>query len=179
MLEGSVTNMVNAFSRAASGVIEWINKNQKIVKIAAASALAIIGIGAALFTLGSFAAAASFAVGGLASIFSFIGASIGVIVSAVGMLFTPLGLVVAAIAALGGYFLYSTGIAGRAIEYMGTVFDVLKAEILAAFGAIPSVYSPLRLIKESRFHISSDSSNANSFQRHSIRRSARSESVIF
>jgi TP901 family phage tail tape measure protein len=135
-LEGSVTNMVNAFSRAASGVIEWINKNQKIVKIAAASAVAIIGIGAALFTLGSFAAAASFAVGGLASIFSFIGASIGVIVSAVGMLFTPLGLVVAAIAALGGYFLYSTGIAGKAIEYLGSVFEVLKAETLAAFGAI-------------------------------------------
>lgn len=135
-LEGSVTNMVNAFSRAASGVIEWINKNQKIVKIAAASAVAIIGIGAALFTLGSFAAAASFAVGGLASIFSFIGASIGVIVSAVGMLFTPLGLVVAAIAAFGGYFLYSTGIAGKAIEYLGSVFEVLKAETLAAFGAI-------------------------------------------
>ena len=135
-LEGSVTNIVNAFSRAASGVIEWINKNQKIVKIAAASAVAIIGIGAALFTLGSFAAAASFAVGGLASIFSFIGASIGVIVSAVGMLFTPLGLVVAAIAALGGYFLYSTGIAGKAIEYLGSVFEVLKAETLAAFGAI-------------------------------------------
>ncbi|GAA5509156.1 phage tail tape measure protein [Novipirellula caenicola] len=135
-LEGSVTSMVNAFSRAASGVIEWINKNQKIVKIAAASAVAIIGIGAALFTLGSFAAAASFAVGGLASIFSFIGASIGVIVSAVGMLFTPLGLVVAAIAALGGYFLYSTGIAGQAIEYLGSVFEVLKAETLAAFGAI-------------------------------------------
>src|SRR6056297_2888561 len=135
-LEGSVTTMVNAFSRAASGVIEWINKNQKIVKIAAASAIAIFSIGAALFALGSFAAVASFAVGGLATIFSFIGGAIGVIVSAVGMLFTPLGLVVVAIAALGGYFLYSTGIAGKAIEYLGSVFEVLKAETLAAFGAI-------------------------------------------
>ena len=135
-LEGSVTSMVNAFSRAASGVIEWINKNQKIVKIAAASAVAIFTIGAALFALGSFAAAASFAVGGLATIFSFIGGAIGVIVSAVGMLFTPLGLVVAAVAALGAYFLYSTGIAGQAIEYLGSVFEVLKADTLAAFGAI-------------------------------------------
>src|SRR6056297_140130 len=135
-LEGSVTTMVNAFSRAASGVIEWISKNQKIVKIAAASAIAIFSIGAALFALGSFAAVASFAVGGLATIFSFIGRAIGVIVSAVGMLFTPLGLVVVAIAALGGYFLYSTGIAGKAIEYLGSVFQILKAETLAAFGAI-------------------------------------------
>lgn len=135
-LEGSVTTMVQAFSRAASGVIEWINKNQKIVKIAAASAVAIFTIGAALFALGSFAAVASFAVGGLASIFSFIGASIGVIVSAVGLLFTPLGLVVAAVAALGGYFLYSTGIAGQAVEYLKGVFETLKADTLAAFGAI-------------------------------------------
>ncbi len=135
-LEGSVTTMVNAFSRAASGVIEWISKNQKIVKIAAASAIAIFSIGAALFALGSFAAVASFAVGGLATIFSFIGASIGVIVGAVGMLFTPLGLVVAAVAALGGYFLYSTGIAGQAVEYLKGVFATLKAETLAAFGAI-------------------------------------------
>ncbi|GAA4446157.1 phage tail tape measure protein [Novipirellula rosea] len=135
-LEGSVTSMVKAFSRAGSGVIEWINKNQKIVKIAAASAVAIFTIGAALFALGSFAAAASFAVGGLATIFSFIGGAIGVIVSAVGMLFTPLGLVVAAVAALGAYFLYSTGIAGQAIEYLGSVFEVLKADTLAAFGAI-------------------------------------------
>ena len=140
-LEGSVTTMVKAFSRAASGLVEWIGKNQRIVKIAAASAVAIIGIGAALFTLGSFAAAAAFAVGGLASIFSFIGASIGVIVTAVGALFTPLGLVVAAVAALGGYFLYSTGIAGKAIEYLKGVFETLKADTLAAFGAIANALS--------------------------------------
>ncbi len=52
------------------------------------------------------------------------------------MLFTPLGLVVAAVAALGGYFLYSTGIAGQAVEYLKGVFATLKAETLAAFGAI-------------------------------------------
>ncbi|TWU39318.1 phage tail tape measure protein [Novipirellula artificiosorum] len=135
-LEGSVTTMIQAFSRAASGLVEWIGKNQRVVKIAAASVVAIIGIGAALFTLGSFAAAAAFAVGGLASIFSFIGASIGVIVTMVGALFTPLGAVVAAVAALGAYFLYSTGIAGKAIEYLKGVFETLKADTLAAFGAI-------------------------------------------
>ena len=140
-LEGSVTTMVQAFSRAASGLVEWIGKNQRIVKIAAASTVAIVGIGAALFTLGSFAAAAAFAVGGLASIFSFIGGAIGVIVSAVSMLFTPLGLVVAAIAALGGYFLYSTGIAGQAIEYLKGVFETLKADTLKAFGAIANALS--------------------------------------
>ncbi len=135
-LADDVTKLTNAFSRAASGVVEWIGKNQKIVKIAAASALAIIGIGGALITIGSLASAAAFAIGGFASILSFIGTAFGVITAAVGLLFTPLGAVVAAVAALGGYFLWSTGIAGQAIEYLQGVFEQLKTDTLAAFGAI-------------------------------------------
>ncbi len=51
-------------------------------------------------------------------------------------LFTPLGLVIAAVAALGGYFLYSSGIAGQAIEYLKGIFETLKADTIKAFGAI-------------------------------------------
>jgi TP901 family phage tail tape measure protein len=51
-------------------------------------------------------------------------------------LFTPIGLVVAAVAALGAYFIYSSGMAGEAIEYLKGVFETLKAETIKAFGAI-------------------------------------------
>ena len=43
---------------------------------------------------------------------------------------------VAAVAALGAYFIYSTGIAGKAIEYLKGVFETLKADTITAFGAI-------------------------------------------
>ncbi len=45
------------------------------------------------------------------------------LVTMIGALFTPIGLVVAAVAALGAYFIYSSGIAGEAIEYLKGVFE--------------------------------------------------------
>ncbi len=68
--------------------------------------------------------------------FSLVGTAIGVLVTMIGALFTPIGLVVAAVAALGAYFIYSSGIAGEAIEYLKGVFETLKADTIKAFGAI-------------------------------------------
>jgi TP901 family phage tail tape measure protein len=135
-LDLSVTKMMNAISRALSGLTEWIGKNQEVVKKVALIVAGVVGVGAAFIGIGSAAGVAAFAVGGLASMFSLVGTAIGVLVTMIGALFTPLGLVVAAVAALGAYFIYSTGIAGQAIEYLKGVFETLKADTIKAFGAI-------------------------------------------
>ncbi|XZE22691.1 phage tail tape measure protein [Pirellulaceae bacterium SH449] len=137
-LDLSVTKMMNAISRALSGLTEWIGKNQEVVKKVALIVAGVVGVGAAFIGIGSAAGVAAFAVGGLASMFSLVGTAIGVLVTMIGALFTPLGLVVAAVAALGAYFIYSTGIAGQAIEYLKGVFETLKADTIKAFGAIAS-----------------------------------------
>jgi TP901 family phage tail tape measure protein len=135
-LDLSVTKMMNAISRALSGLIEWIGKNQEVVKKVALIVVGVVAVGAAFIGIGSAAAVAAFAVGGLASMFSLVGTAIGVLVTMIGALFTPIGLVVAAVAALGAYFIYSSGIAGEAIEYLKGVFETLKADTIKAFGAI-------------------------------------------
>ncbi len=135
-LDLSVTKMMNAISRALSGLIEWIGKNQEVVKKVALIVAGVVAVGAAFIGIGSAAGVAAFAVGGLASMFSLVGTAIGVLVTMIGALFTPLGLVVAAVAALGAYFIYSSGIAGEAIEYLKGVFETLKADTIKAFGAI-------------------------------------------
>ncbi len=140
-LDLSVTKMMNAISRALSGLTEWIGKNQEVVKKVALIVAGVVGVGAAFIGIGSAAGVAAFAVGGLASMFSLVGTAIGAVVAMIGALFTPLGLVVAAVAALGGYFIYSTGIAGQAIEYLKGVFETLKADTLKAFGAIANALS--------------------------------------
>jgi TP901 family phage tail tape measure protein len=140
-LDLSVTKMMNAISRALSGLTAWIGKNQEVVKKVALIVVGIVAVGAAFIGIGSAAGVAAFAVGGLASMFSLVGTAIGVLVTLIGALFTPLGLVVAAVAALGGYFIYSTGIAGQAIEYLKGVFETLKADTLKAFGAIANALS--------------------------------------
>ena len=131
-LDLSVTKMMKAISRALSGLIEWIGKNQEVVKKVALIVAGVVAVGG----IGSAAGVAAFAVGGLASMFSLVGTAIGVLVTMIGALFTPLGLVVAAVAALGAYFVYSSGIAGEAIEYLKGVFETLKADTIQAFGAI-------------------------------------------
>ncbi len=135
-LDLSVTKMMNAISRALSGLIEWIGKNQEVVKKVAMIVAGVVAVGAAFIGIGSAAGVAAFAVGGLASMFSLVGTAIGVLVTMIGALFTPVGLVVAAVAALGAYFIYSSGIAGEAIEYLKGVFETLKADTIKAFGAI-------------------------------------------
>ncbi len=135
-LDVSVTSMMKSVARALLGLTEWIGKNQEVVKKVALIVAGVVGVGAAFIGIGSAAGVAAFAVGGLASMFSLVGTAIGILVSMVGALFTPLGLVIAAVAALGGYFLYSSGIAGQAIEYLKGIFEILKADTIKAFGAI-------------------------------------------
>jgi TP901 family phage tail tape measure protein len=135
-LDTSVSSMMKSISRALSGLTEWIGKNKEIVKKVALIVAGVVGVGAAFIGIGSAAGVAAFAVGGLASMFSLVGTAIGVLVTLIGALFTPIGLVVAAVAALGAYFIYSSGIAGQAIEYLKGVFETLKADTIKAFGAI-------------------------------------------
>ena len=135
-LDTSVSSMMKSISRALSGLTEWIGKNKEIVKKVALIVAGVVGVGAAFIGIGSAAGVAGFAVGGLASMLSLVGTAIGVLVTMIGALFTPIGLVVAAVAALGAYFIYSSGIAGQAIEYLKGVFETLKADTIKAFGAI-------------------------------------------
>ncbi len=127
---------MNAISRALSGLIEWIGKNQEVVKkvaliVAGVVAVggAFIGIGSALQWLRSRVLWPSFDVltGGnrnwspcdhdWRSVHSY-------------RLSGRCGR------ALGAYFIYSSGIAGEAIEYLKGVFETLKADTIKAFGAI-------------------------------------------
>ncbi len=63
-LDLSVTKMMNAISRALSGLIEWIGKNQEVVKKVALIVAGVVAVGAAFIGIGSAAAVAAFAVGG-------------------------------------------------------------------------------------------------------------------
>ncbi len=56
--------MMNAISRALSGLIEWIGKNQEVVKKVALIVAGVVAVGGAFIGIGSAAGVAAFAVGG-------------------------------------------------------------------------------------------------------------------
>ncbi|WP_235951575.1 hypothetical protein [Crateriforma spongiae] len=74
--------------------------------------------------------------GGLSAAFGLLTGAISAAAGAMALLFSPLGLVVAGVAALGAYFLYTSGAIGSSIDFLKGAFQKLKADTMAAFGAI-------------------------------------------
>jgi TP901 family phage tail tape measure protein len=74
--------------------------------------------------------------GGLSGAFGLLTGAISAAAGAMALLFSPIGLVVAGVAALGAYFLYTSGAIGSSIEFLKGAFQKLKADTMAAFGAI-------------------------------------------
>ncbi|QDV62570.1 phage tail tape measure protein [Crateriforma conspicua] len=74
--------------------------------------------------------------GGLSGAFGLLTGAISAAAGAMGLLFSPIGLVVAGVAALGAYFLYTSGAIGSSIDFLKGAFQKLKADTMAAFGAI-------------------------------------------
>lgn len=74
--------------------------------------------------------------GGLSAAFGLLTGAISAAAGAMALLFSPLGLVIAGVVALGAYFLYTSGAIGSSIEFLKGSFQKLKADTMAAFGAI-------------------------------------------
>ncbi|KAA1258275.1 Phage-related minor tail protein [Rubripirellula obstinata] len=73
---------------------------------------------------------------GLSGAFGLLTGAISAAAGAMALLFSPLGLVVAGVVALGAYFLYTSGAIGSSIDFLKGAFQNLKADTMAAFGAI-------------------------------------------
>ncbi len=90
--------------------ITAIVKANKGFVVSALKIVAVVGaVGAGLFALGTAGSALAFAVGGIASIISGASTAVGLFGGALAAILSPAGLVTAAIIALGGYILTSTG----------------------------------------------------------------------
>ncbi|MGV3483371.1 MAG: phage tail tape measure protein, partial [Planctomycetaceae bacterium] len=118
-LSGSLQTMTQAMSGALSGLIKWIEKNQTAVKTAAKIAVAIMAAGAALIGIGTLLSAAGVAIGGLGTILSVVTGGITVMAGLFGALFSPIGLVAAAVIGLGAYLLQTSGLGSQAIGWLG------------------------------------------------------------
>jgi len=121
----------------------WIGQNKQLVITAAKIVGVVAAAGAALVALGVAAKMVAFVFGGIATIITGIGSAIGILGTAVatvmtllGTLLTPIGAVIAAVAGLAGYIVYASGAGGKALTWLGSVFEHLRDTALAAFQGI-------------------------------------------
>ncbi len=114
-LAPAMTYLADLISKTSSAIVPLIRENAHLVKLFAAGAVAVGGLGAALVTVGGLVTAAGVAIGAL---------------------FSPIGLAIGGITALGFALVKYTDIGAQAIDALKTRFGPLVKDVQNAVGAI-------------------------------------------
>lgn len=114
----------------------WIQQNRAVIVSVAKIIAAVIAGGAVLVVLGTVISGLGMAFGKLSLVVTSVGAVLKILASAIAFLVSPIGLVITAISALGAYLIYTTGAAGKAIDWLGEKFSILKDDATAAYQGI-------------------------------------------
>ena len=117
-------------------VSDWIRQNKDVVVTVFKVAAAVAAGGVALIALGAVFSGLGAVLGTVATIATGIGTVLGTIGTVLGAILSPVGLLVTALAALGGYLLYTSGAGQQALSWLGQQFSALKETALAAWQGI-------------------------------------------
>jgi hypothetical protein len=129
-------SLAERITSVVATVSQWLRQNKELVVLVLQVAAAAVAGGIALAALGTIIAGLGKAIAVLSAAFGIL----GVVMKAVGVilafLLTPIGAVIAAVAALGVYLLYATGAGAKALGWLGQKFNTLKEEATAAYQGI-------------------------------------------
>ncbi|MCL2640649.1 MAG: hypothetical protein FWD53_07385, partial [Phycisphaerales bacterium] len=116
--------------------INWVKQNKELIVTILKVAAGVVAAGVALLVLGKAIVLLGGAFAALATTVGVVSAVIGVLGGIIGGLLSPIGLVVAAVAALGAYLIYVSGMGGKALSWLGERFAELSSFATEAFGGI-------------------------------------------
>ena len=125
-LGNSLKKAVSTIQHLAEGAAKWVEANQGLVTTIGLVAAGAVAAGAGLLVFGKLIGAAGAAVGVLTTGVKLLGAALAGVVS-------PIGLVMAAVGALGAYLLTATKAGAKALDWLSGKFATLKADALAAY----------------------------------------------
>jgi hypothetical protein len=129
-------DLVNRVSTLARATAAWINANRPLVATLAKIAAIVGVVGGILVALGGAIVAVGFAFTGLSALVTAATAVFGAIGAVIGAILTPVGAVSVAVVALAGYLVYASGAGGKALAWLGSVFNQLKDTAVKTFGGI-------------------------------------------
>jgi len=135
-LEPVLSALIDSTVRIVVTISDWIKNNKELIvtvfKIGmaiAAGGAAIVALGTAVAGIGTVLGAAATVLTGVGSVFAFLGTAIAALMS-------PIGLTIAGLAALVGYFVYASGAGSQAMQWLGERFNELKDTALGAWQGI-------------------------------------------
>ncbi len=103
----------------------WLKQNKALVVMIAATAAGILAAGLALMVLGKAIAIVGGILSGLATIAGVVATAFKLLGLTISFLLSPIGLVIAAFAALAGYLIHASGASGKAMDWLGKKFSSL------------------------------------------------------
>lgn len=131
-----IRGWAEGLQRVAGVVSQFITENKALV-VAGLKVIAIVGaVGAGLVVAGAAIVGVGAVVGSLAAIVGAAYAAFGMFIAVIQALFTPLGLVTAALAGLAAYLLYTTGAGSKALDWLAEKFEHVKERAGKAIGGI-------------------------------------------
>lgn len=131
-----LTKLADKLKNGIGMVREWISANKGLIIGVFSTGVAAVAAGAGLFILGKAITLVGMAFTGLLAAGRAAVATFGLLQAAVLLLANPFVLVGAAAVALGGYLLYSSGVAGKVATWISQTFATILAEATETFGII-------------------------------------------
>ena len=128
--------LTDTITGVAIKISAWIDQNRQLIVTVMKVAAAIFAGGIALAALGTIISGLGSAFGVLITIVTGVAGVFNLLAGVIAFLLSPIGLVIAAVAALGTYLVYATGVGGKALTWLGEKFNVLKEDALTAYQGI-------------------------------------------
>ena len=135
-LSKSLMKVTDRITEVVGHITEWIQKHQGLVVVLAMTAAGILATGAALIGLNLGVRVLLFAFNGLSVGLKLIKGTLTIIGSLLMGLLSPVGLITAAVLALGGIFVLTSKTGGKAVEWLAQKFITLKNEVTTAWKEI-------------------------------------------
>jgi len=114
----------------------WIQANREVIVTVMKVAAAVVTGGIALAALGTIISGLGSALGGLIAVVTGVGTVFKLLAGVIALLLSPIGAAITAVAALGTYLVYATGVGGKALAWLGEKFNALKDDALTAYQGI-------------------------------------------
>ncbi|MFN9880056.1 MAG: hypothetical protein ACK557_16415, partial [Planctomycetota bacterium] len=134
----ALTALIQTVTPIVVGIAQWISQNSELVVWIAGVAAAVGAAGAALVSFGVASLALSAAIGGLISLGGVLAAVFAAIVS-------PVGLVIAAVVALGAAIAPQTEWGVSMVGWLGEQFSALLGTVTRTIGNIVGLLQPGQL----------------------------------
>lgn len=135
-LAPALEKMTDVVTNIAVKINDWIQQNRAVIVTIGKVILAVLAGGAALVVLGTIISGLGLVIGKLAAVITGMGTVFQMLGAAIAFLVSPIGLVITALGTLGAYLVYTTDVAGQAVDWLGTKFGTLKDDAVTAYQGI-------------------------------------------